>query len=116
MSTSTQVRGDIVIVHISGGFGEEARELREVVKRQLEEGRRRFIIDLTGATYVDSLGIGYLASIYTTVKNSGGSAVLSGFPTGSGNMLQVTKLFTIFPVYESVEDAQVALEHAQDPA
>jgi anti-sigma B factor antagonist len=97
---------DIVIVDCSGRivFGEESADLRDTVKMTITQSKR-IILNLAGVTYIDSGGLGTLVALYTTARNSGGSIKLANLTQRVGDLLQVTKLVTIFDVYESEEKA-----------
>jgi anti-sigma B factor antagonist len=97
---------DIVIVDCSGRivFGEESADLRDTVKMVITQSKR-IILNLSGVTYIDSGGLGTLVALYTTARNNGGSIKLANLTQRVGDLLQVTKLVTIFDVYESEEKA-----------
>jgi anti-sigma B factor antagonist len=104
--------GEIVILELSGKItiGEGSVQLREAVSRLLEAGRNRIILNLSAVSYVDSSGIGELVSRYTTTKNAGGRLKLLNLPKKIKDLLMITKLLTVFEIYE---DEQVALESFQ---
>ena len=62
-------------------------------------------MNLGGINYIDSGGLGTLVALYTTARNSGGSIKLANLTPRVGDLLQVTKLVTIFDVYDSEEKA-----------
>jgi anti-sigma B factor antagonist len=97
---------DIVIVDCSGRlvFGEESADLRDTVRMVITQSKR-VILNLSGVTYIDSGGLGTLVALYTTARNNGGSIKLANLTQRVGDLLQVTKLVTIFDVYDSEEDA-----------
>jgi anti-sigma B factor antagonist len=104
--------GEIVILELSGKItiGEGSVQLREAVSRLLEAGRNKIILNLSAVSYVDSSGIGELVSRYTTTKNAGGRLKLLNLPKKIKDLLMITKLLTVFEIYE---DEQVALESFQ---
>jgi anti-sigma B factor antagonist len=97
---------DIVIVDCSGRiiFGEESADLRDTVKMVISQSKR-VILNLSGVTYIDSGGLGTLVALYTTARNNGGSIKLANLTQRVGDLLQVTKLVTIFDVHDSEEKA-----------
>jgi anti-sigma B factor antagonist len=97
---------DIVIVDCSGRiiFGEESADLRDTVKMVITQSKR-VILNLQGVTYIDSGGLGTLVALYTTARNNGGSIKLANLTQRVGDLLQVTKLVTIFDVHDSEEKA-----------
>src|ERR1700740_69754 len=103
--TTRTVHG-IVVVNCDGRilFGEESAHLRDTVKQLLTESNQ-LVLNLGGVTYIDSGGLGTLVSLYTTAHNAGGAIKLSNLTQRVGDLLQVTKLLTIFEVYDSEEEA-----------
>jgi anti-sigma B factor antagonist len=97
---------DIVIVDCAGRivFGEESADLRDTVKMVITQSKR-IILNLAGVTYIDSGGLGTLVALYTTARNSGSSIKLANLTQRVGDLLQVTKLVTIFDVYDNEEKA-----------
>jgi len=99
--------GDVVILDLLGKItiGEGSVQLRDAVSNLLENGRQRIILNLQGVSYVDSSGIGELVSRYTTTKNQGGQLKLLQLPKKIKDLLMITKLLTVFEIYEDEETA-----------
>jgi anti-sigma B factor antagonist len=97
---------DVVIVDCVGRivFGEESAILRDTLKKLILQ-HNRIVLNLSGVSYIDSGGLGTLVALYTTAGNQGGSLKLAGLTQRVGDLLQVTKLVTVFEVYESEEQA-----------
>lgn len=108
----TAIWGDIVILDLRGKItiGDGSVLLRDTVENLLQAGRNRIILNLGGVSYVDSSGIGELVSRYTTTKNMGGRLKLLNLPKKIKDLLMITKLLTVFEIYE---DEQAALESFQ---
>lgn len=96
----------IVVVDCAGRivFGEETAELRDKVKALIAENSR-IVLNLADVTYIDSGGLGTLVALYTTARNAGGSVKLARLTQRVGDLLQVTKLLTVFEVFNSEEEA-----------
>ncbi len=101
--------GEIAILEMFGKvtIGEGSVQLRDAVSRLRDAGRNKIILNLGGVNYVDSSGIGELVSSYTTTKNSGGRLKLLNLPKKIKDLLMITKLLTVFEIYE---DEQAALD------
>ena len=101
-----QLNDGIVVVDCAGRivFGEETAELRDQVKA-LTSGNNRIILNLADVNYIDSGGLGTLVALYTTARNAGGAVKLARLTQRVGDLLQVTKLLTVFEVYNSEEEA-----------
>ena len=89
-------------------FGEESSELRDRVKALISTDSR-IVLNLGETTYIDSGGLGTLVALYTTAQNSGASIKLANLTRRVGDLLQVTKLLTVFDVYETEEEAVQSL-------
>jgi anti-sigma B factor antagonist len=85
-------------------FGEEASALRDTVKNLMAE-TKRIVINLADTTYIDSGGLGTLVGLYSSAQNSGGTVKLARLQPRVVDLLQVTKLLTVFDVYDSEEEA-----------
>ena len=101
-----QLNDGIVVVDCAGRivFGEETAELRDQVKALITAGSR-IILNLAEVTYIDSGGLGTLVALYTTARNARGAVKLARLTQRVGDLLQVTKLLTVFEVYNSEEEA-----------
>src|SRR5208283_5875389 len=104
MSTRT-VEG-VLVVDCSGRvvFGEESASLRETVKKLLAQNPN-VVMNLREVNYIDSGGLGTLVSLFTTARNAGGAVKLARLSQRVGDLLQVTKLLTIFEVFDDEETA-----------
>jgi anti-sigma B factor antagonist len=93
---------DIAVVNCDGRiiFGEESAELRDIIKGLLPE-RKKIVLNLGGVNYIDSGGLGTLVALYTTARNVGSFIKLASLTQRVGDLLQVTKLLTVFEVYDS---------------
>jgi anti-sigma B factor antagonist len=85
-------------------FGDEAASLRETVKQVIPENQR-IVLNLANITYIDSGGLGTLVALYTTARSAGGNIKLASLTTRVGDLLQVTKLLTVFDVYDDEKQA-----------
>jgi len=79
--------------------------LRAAIRRLLEEGKKRILLNLAGISYVDSSGIGELVSSYTAINKEGGQLKLLNLTQKIQDLLTITKLLTVFDVYDSEADA-----------
>jgi anti-sigma B factor antagonist len=86
-------------------FGEESALLRDDVKRAIADGSKRIVLNLGEVNYIDSGGLGTLVALHTTAHNAGGTIKLANLTKRVGDLMQVTKLLTVFEVHESEYDA-----------
>jgi len=91
----------ITVVDVSGRItlGEACKELREVIRGQLGKGHKNILLNLADVTYIDSSGIGELVSAYTAVSGQGGQLKLLNLTKKVHDLLQITKLYTVFDVH-----------------
>ncbi|HXN63909.1 MAG TPA: STAS domain-containing protein [Candidatus Acidoferrales bacterium] len=82
-------------------LGEESNALREGVKALLAKGQKRIVLNMTNVTYIDSAGLGTLVASHHSAKAQGASLRLSNLGSKFQEVLQVTKLLTVFDVYDS---------------
>jgi len=103
---STRTLDGVMIVDCSGRlvFGEESASLRETAKKLLAQSPR-LVLNLRDVSHVDSGGLGTLVSLFTTARNAGGAIKLARLSQRVGDLLQVTKLVTIFEVFDDEEKA-----------
>ena len=100
LKTSTRQVDGVAIVDCSGRItlGEGSVVLRDVVKDLLTKGQKKILLNLGEVNYIDSSGIGELVSAYTTVRNQGGELKLLKLTKKVHDLLQITKLYTVFDV------------------
>ncbi|HTC47882.1 MAG TPA: STAS domain-containing protein [Candidatus Aquilonibacter sp.] len=106
LKLATQVKDGILVVDCTGRivFGEESSLLRETVKKAITENNR-IVMNLGEVNYIDSGGLGTLVALHTTAQNAGGTIKLANLTKRVGDLLQVTKLLTVFDVYDSEAEA-----------
>ena len=104
--SNRQVDG-VTIVDCSGRItlGEGSIVLRDIVKDLLGKGNKKILLNLGDVNYIDSSGIGELVSAYTTVKNQGGELKLLNLTKKVHDLLQITKLYTVFDVRDDEASA-----------
>ena len=104
--TSRQV-GDVTVVDAAGRItlGEGASTFREKIRELVNNNSKKILLNLGDVTYIDSSGIGELVSGFTTVTNSGGQLKLVGLSKRVKDLLQITKLYTVFEAFEDEAQA-----------
>src|ERR1700693_4414938 len=103
---STRQVDGVLVVDCSGRvmFGEESASLHDTVKNLLAQSPK-VVLNLHEVNYIDSGGLGTLVSLYTTARNAGGAVKLARVNQRVGNLLQLTKLVTVFEVFDDEEEA-----------
>ncbi len=100
MKASTRQVDGITIVDLSGRItlGEGSVVLRDTIKDLLGKGQKKILLNLGDVSYIDSSGIGELVSAFTSVRNQGGELKLLNLTKKVHDLLQITKLYTVFDV------------------
>jgi anti-sigma B factor antagonist len=100
MKTSTRKVDNVTIVDLSGRItlGEGSVVLRDNIRDLIAKGDKKILLNLGEVTYIDSSGIGELVSAFTTVRNQGGELKLLNLTKKVHDLLQITKLYTVFDV------------------
>jgi len=98
---------DVAIIDFSGKItlGEGSSTLRRTIRDLIEKGHRKIVLNLYDVDYIDSSGIGELVSGYTTVRNAEGELKLLHLTKRVHDLLQITRLFTVFDVQSDEETA-----------
>jgi anti-sigma B factor antagonist len=106
LKLSTRLVDSVMIVDCAGRlvFGEESAYLRDSVKKLIME-KRRLVLNLSGLTHIDSGGLGTLVALYTSAHNSNGHIKLANLTRRVGDLLNLTKLVTVFEVYDDEQQA-----------
>jgi anti-sigma B factor antagonist len=107
MKIEMRTVGDVHILDCSGKItlGEGTMAIRNTVRETLKNGGKKILLNLGDVNYIDSSGIGELVSSFTTVSNQGGSLRLLNLTKKIQELLAITKLLTVFQVYDSEQAA-----------
>ena len=99
--TSREVDG-VTVVDLNGRItlGEGSVQLREAIRDLISKGSRTILLNMGDVNYIDSSGLGELVSAFTTAKNQGAHVKLLGLNKKVKDVLQLTKLYTVFDIYE----------------
>ena len=113
MKASTRQVNGVTIVDLSGRItlGEGSVVLRDTVKDLLGKGQKKILLNLGDVSYIDSSGIGELVSAFTSVRNQGGELKLLHLTKKVHDLLQITKLYTVFDVKDDEAGAIAAFNH-----
>jgi anti-sigma B factor antagonist len=97
----------VAIVQMEGRIvlGEESNALRERVKTLLNDNKKKIVMNMDNITYIDSAGLGTLVAAFHSAKQQGAALKLSNLGSKFQEVLQVTKLMTVFEVFDSEEAA-----------
>jgi anti-sigma B factor antagonist len=107
MEIDERAAGNVTVLVVKGELklGEGLALLKDKVHSLLHQGRKHILVDLGGVTYIDSSGIGELASAFTSVAKAGGSIKLLNLTKRVRDLLAITKLLTVFDTFDTEQDA-----------
>ncbi len=107
MKVSTRQVDGVTILDLSGRItlGEGSVTLRDTIRDLVNKGEKNILINLGDTSYIDSSGLGELVSAYTSVKNAGGELKLLNLTKKVQDLLQITKLYTVFDVKDDEASA-----------
>jgi anti-sigma B factor antagonist len=99
--------GDVTVIDMEGRItlGEGSSLLRDLIRTNLTKGRKKIVMNLAGVNYIDSTGLGELVSGYRLVKSEGGELKLLNLSKKVTDLLQITKLYTVFDIHNQEAQA-----------
>lgn len=102
VTLTTRQVGDVTVIDAKGRItlGEGSSDFRDSIKSLVAKGQKNILVNLANITYIDSSGIGEMVSGFTTVANAGGKLKLLSLTKRIQDLLQITKLYTVFEVYD----------------
>ena len=102
-SVKTRIIDNVVVLDLSGRLtaGDAVMQLHQTLGSHLDNFYRKFVLNLKGVSYVDSSGLGELVWAYTSVRNKGGQVKLLNLTARVQDLLQITKLLTVFDTYDN---------------
>ncbi len=116
METATRQVGGVAIVDITGRItlGEGNVMLRDIVRELVENGSHKILLNLHEVGYVDSSGVGELVKTYTTVRNQGGQLKLLNPSKRVSDLLEMTKLSSVFDIQADEASAIQSFTRSED--
>ena len=102
LKLETRQVGDVTVISCAGqiNLGEATSLFRNTVREELAKGTRKLLLDLKQVTYIDSSGIGELVGSYTSAQRAGANMKLVHLPPKIYDLLQITKLLTVFEAFD----------------
>lgn len=113
LSVDTREVDGVVIVDLGGRItlgDESSGKLRKAVRDLLAQGNKKILLNLGEVSYIDSSGLGELVSSYSTASNQGASVKLLNLQKKVQDLLQITKLYTVFDVATNEADAILSFQ------
>jgi anti-sigma B factor antagonist len=112
MTLKTRRLDDVVILDLGGRItiGEGTLILRNDIQKLLDAGDSKFLLNLADVDYIDSSGLGELVTSFTTVRNKNGQLKLLNLTRRVRDLLQITKLLTVFDTFDNETEALKSLK------
>jgi anti-sigma B factor antagonist len=106
LKLATRTKDGVLVVECIGRivFGDETTLLRDTIKKAVSENNR-IVLNLAEVSYLDSGGLGTIVALHTTAQNAGGSVKLANLTQRVDDLMQITKLLTVFEVFNSEAEA-----------
>ncbi len=107
MNLKISEKYNVVVLSLKGKIegGPDASEFNDVIQKLIKENKKNIVADLGNLKYVNSSGVGIIMRAFTTVKNAGGNLKLANLNDKMKGLLSITKLNTIFEIYNTEEEA-----------
>jgi anti-sigma B factor antagonist len=114
LTISNETIDGVEVVHLAGAilFGDDSSALRTRVRELLDQGKR-VVLDMRGVTRIDSSGLGTLVALYASAHRCGTVIKLASLGAHPKEVLQITRLVTVFETFTSVEDAVASFNSAK---
>ena len=113
LNITTNNVDEVIVVYLSGAifFGKESTSLRTLMKDLLNKSKH-IVLDFGDVTYIDSGGLGTLVALYVSARKIGGDIRLARVSNHPKEALQITKIVTLFEVFEKTENAIASFKKA----
>jgi anti-sigma B factor antagonist len=107
LKVKTRMEGDVAVISVSGKLmgGPESDALRNEVKNLIDDGSKKFVVNLKGVPWINSTGLGALMAVYTSIQRSEGVLKLCHVSDRIQSLFMITKLLTIFDTYPDENEA-----------
>ena len=111
MELTTSEKNGITVLHLKGKImgGPEATQINDKINQLIDSNNKKIVIDLVSVDWMNSSGLGILIGAVTVLKNSDGVLCLINVSDRIQNLLKITKLNTVFEIYDSLEEAEAAI-------
>ena len=118
LSITQRQTDSVVILDLEGNIrlGEGSRGLHEAIRLVVEKSEKKILLNLANVSYMDSSGLGELVAGYTTLQKSGGQMKLLNLTERVSELMVITKLLTVFEVYEDEEQAINSFQNTSENA
>ena len=107
LKASSREIGGVIVIDLDGRItlGDGSALLRELIREHLDKSHKKLVLNLAAISYLDSTGLGELVSGYRLVKSQGGELKLLNLNKKVSDLLQVTKLYTVFDIHNDETEA-----------
>ena len=112
MTSSARLVGGVTILDLSGRIlaGDGSAALRDLVSKLISEGNKKILLNLGNVNYIDSSGLGELMTAFTSMRSQGGELKLLNLTKRVRDLMQITKLYTVFDIWDNEASAVSAFK------
>ena len=116
LNSTKRSNNDVAILDLSGKvqIGESSTDLRTALRRLVEEGERKILLNLAEVTHIDSCGLGEFVAGYTSLRRLGGELKLLNLTDRVSELMMITKLATVFDVFEDENEAVRSFQESNE--
>ena len=107
MAFKTYEKGTVTVLELQGRItlGDADIKMRDLIKAQLDAGKKKIVLDLGGVSFIDSSGLGELVAAYTTARRQNVTLKLANLTKKIDDLMEITRLASVFDTYQSVDEA-----------
>ncbi|MCS7297378.1 MAG: STAS domain-containing protein [Bacteroidia bacterium] len=112
MNYTQETHGKVVVFRLEGSLMGDStqQQFKETLLKQLDAGQKHFILDLSAVRNVNSSGLGSLITLFSRTRSAGGEFILAAVPANVRSLLHITRLDTVFPIRDTLQDALQAIQ------
>lgn len=112
MTYTQEYQGKAIVFRLEGSLMGDStqQQFKDAILAQLDAGQKYFVLDMSAVRNVNSSGLGSLITLFSRTRSAGGDFILCNVPSNVRNLLHITRLDTVFPIRDTLQDALNALQ------
>ncbi|MCS6895929.1 MAG: STAS domain-containing protein [Bacteroidia bacterium] len=112
MTYTQETQGKAIVFRLEGSLMGDStqQQFKEAILSRLDAGQKHFILDLSAVRNVNSSGLGSLITLFSRTRSAGGEFILASVPANVRNLLHITRLDTVFPIRDTLQEALQSIQ------